>query len=112
MALIAEDCRGGLVTVTARDGREIPMGGVFTRPLLAEHVDAQEVIEETAAGEGVERTGYATAEEAGQRATEQRFADWSYPFSAGCEHVLPDPGRPAPTLPECCARDHPDPTRR
>ena len=111
VALIAEVHHGGLVTVTARDGREIPMGGVSTRASLAEHVDAQEVIEVTAAGEGAERTGYATAEEAGQR-TEQHIADWPYPFSTGWEYFFPDPKRPVPTLPERCTRDLPGPTRR
>ena len=49
MALIAGDYRGGEGMVTTRDGREIPMG-VFARASLAEHVDAQEVIDVTAAG--------------------------------------------------------------
>ncbi len=49
MALIAGDYRGGEGMVTTRDGREIPMG-VFARASLAEYVDAQEVIDVTAAG--------------------------------------------------------------
>ena len=49
MALIAGDYRGGQGAVTTRDGRQIPMG-VYARASLAEHVDAQEVIDVTAAG--------------------------------------------------------------
>ena len=49
VALIAGNYQGGTGEVTARDGRTIPMG-VFARASLAEHVDAQNVIDVTKAG--------------------------------------------------------------
>ena len=49
VALIAGNYHGGTGEVTARDGRTIPMG-VFARASLAEHVDAQNVIDVTKAG--------------------------------------------------------------
>ncbi len=49
VALIAGNYQGGTGEVTARDGRTIPMG-VFARASLAEHVDAQDVIDVTRAG--------------------------------------------------------------
>ena len=49
VALIAGNYQGGTGEVTARDGRTIPMG-VFARASLAEHVDAQNVIDVTRAG--------------------------------------------------------------
>ena len=49
VALIAGNYQGGTGEVTARDGRTIPMG-VFARASLAEHVDAEDVIDVTRAG--------------------------------------------------------------
>ena len=49
VALIAGNYQGGTGEVTTRDGRTIPMG-VFARASLAEHVDAQNVIDVTRAG--------------------------------------------------------------
>ncbi|MEE1649314.1 aminopeptidase N [Brachybacterium sp. J144] len=49
VALIAGDYRGGEGAVTTRDGRTIPMG-VFARASLAEHVDADYVIDVTRRG--------------------------------------------------------------
>ncbi|MCW1804754.1 aminopeptidase N [Brachybacterium squillarum] len=49
VALIAGDYRGGEGTVTSRDGRTIPMG-VYARASLAEHVDAEYVIDMTRRG--------------------------------------------------------------
>ncbi|GLI31886.1 MULTISPECIES: aminopeptidase N [Brachybacterium] len=49
VALIAGNYQGGTGEVTARDGRTIPMG-VFARASLADHVDAQDVIDVTRAG--------------------------------------------------------------
>ncbi|MEJ6542933.1 aminopeptidase N [Brachybacterium paraconglomeratum] len=49
VALIAGNYQGGTGEVTARDGRTIPMG-VFARASLADHVDAQNVIDVTKAG--------------------------------------------------------------
>ena len=49
VALIAGNYRGGTGEVTTRDGRTLPMG-VFARASLAEHVDAQNVIDVTRAG--------------------------------------------------------------
>ena len=49
VALIAGNYQGGTGEVTTRDGRTVPMG-VFARASLAEHVDAQNVIDVTAAG--------------------------------------------------------------
>ena len=49
VALIAGNYQGGTGEVTTRDGRTIPMG-VFARASLAEHVDAQNVIDVTSAG--------------------------------------------------------------
>ena len=48
-ALIAGNYQGGIGEITTRDGRTIPMG-VFARASLAEHVDAQNVIDVTKAG--------------------------------------------------------------
>ncbi|GAB2532659.1 aminopeptidase N [Brachybacterium huguangmaarense] len=48
-ALIAGTYEGGKGSVTTRDGREIPMG-VYARRSLAEHLDARNVIDVTAAG--------------------------------------------------------------
>ncbi|MCL6421968.1 aminopeptidase N [Brachybacterium sp. JHP9] len=48
-ALIAGKYEGGTGEITTRDGRTIPMG-VFARASLAEHVDAQYVIDITKAG--------------------------------------------------------------
>ncbi|GAA4524281.1 aminopeptidase N [Brachybacterium paraconglomeratum] len=48
-ALIAGNYQGGTGEITTRDGRTIPMG-VFARASLAEHVDAQNVIDVTKAG--------------------------------------------------------------
>jgi aminopeptidase N len=48
-ALIAGNYQGGEGSVTTRDGRTIPMG-VFARNSLAEHVDADYVIDVTAKG--------------------------------------------------------------
>ncbi|MCT1385993.1 aminopeptidase N [Brachybacterium sp. p3-SID1565] len=49
MALIAGNYQGGEGSWRTRDGREIPMG-VYARASLAEHVDAQNVIDVTGAG--------------------------------------------------------------
>ena len=49
VALIAGKYEGGTGEITTRDGRTIPMG-VFARASLAEHVDAQNVIDVTKAG--------------------------------------------------------------
>ena len=49
VALIAGNYQGGTGEITTRDGRTIPMG-VFARASLAEHVDAQNVIDVTEAG--------------------------------------------------------------
>ncbi|MDN5685061.1 MAG: aminopeptidase N [Brachybacterium sp.] len=49
VAMIAGNYQGGTGEITTRDGRTIPMG-VFARASLAEHVDAQNVIDVTAAG--------------------------------------------------------------
>ena len=49
MALIAGNYQGGEGTWRTRDGRTIPMG-VYARASLAEHVDAQDVIDVTGAG--------------------------------------------------------------
>ncbi|WP_394214422.1 aminopeptidase N [Brachybacterium vulturis] len=49
VALIAGNYQGGTGEITTRDGRTIPMG-VFARASLAEHVDAQNVIDVTKAG--------------------------------------------------------------
>ena len=49
VALIAGNYQGGTGEVTTRDGRTIAMG-VFARASLAEHVDAQNVIDVTRAG--------------------------------------------------------------
>ncbi|GAA1484602.1 aminopeptidase N [Brachybacterium fresconis] len=49
VALIAGNYQGGTGEITTRDGRTIPMG-VFARASLAEHVDAQNVIDITATG--------------------------------------------------------------
>ena len=49
VALIAGNYQGGTGAITTRDGRTIPMG-VFARASLAEHVDAQDVIDVTEAG--------------------------------------------------------------
>jgi len=49
VALIAGNYQGGTGEVTTRDGRTIPMG-VFARASLAEHVDAEDVIDVTRAG--------------------------------------------------------------
>ncbi|MGY5763737.1 aminopeptidase N [Brachybacterium sp. DNPG3] len=49
VALIAGDYRGGTGEITVRDGRTIPMG-VFARASLAEHVDADYVIDVTRRG--------------------------------------------------------------
>lgn len=49
MALIAGNYQGGEGTWRTRDGRTIPMG-VYARASLAEHVDAQDVINVTGAG--------------------------------------------------------------
>ncbi|MDO5662245.1 MAG: aminopeptidase N, partial [Brachybacterium sp.] len=48
-ALIAGTYEGEEGSVTTRDGREIPMG-VYARASLAEHLDAQNIIDVTAAG--------------------------------------------------------------
>ncbi|ASK66698.1 aminopeptidase N [Brachybacterium avium] len=49
VALIAGNYQGGTGEIVTRDGRTIPMG-VFARASLAEHVDAQDVIDVTRAG--------------------------------------------------------------
>ncbi|MGO1406815.1 MAG: aminopeptidase N [Brachybacterium sp.] len=49
VALIAGNYQGGTGEITTRDGRTVPMG-VFARASLAEHVDAQNVIDVTKAG--------------------------------------------------------------
>ncbi|MGP9537591.1 aminopeptidase N [Brachybacterium sp. AOP43-C2-M15] len=49
VALIAGNYQGGTGEVTTRDGRTLDMG-VFARASLAEHVDAQNVIDVTKAG--------------------------------------------------------------
>ncbi|PZP15454.1 MAG: aminopeptidase N [Brachybacterium faecium] len=49
MALIAGNYQGGESSWRTRDGRTIPMG-VYARASLAEHVDAQDVIDVTGAG--------------------------------------------------------------
>ncbi len=49
MALIAGNYQGGEGSWRTRDGREIPMGA-YARASLAEHVDAQNVIDVTGAG--------------------------------------------------------------
>src|SRR5690606_12168967 len=49
VALIAGNYQGGTGEVTTRDGRTIPMG-VFARASLAEHVDADNVIDVTRRG--------------------------------------------------------------
>jgi aminopeptidase N len=49
VALIAGNYQGGTGEITTRDGRTVPMG-VFARASLAEHVDAQDVIDVTKAG--------------------------------------------------------------
>ncbi|GAA1488437.1 aminopeptidase N [Brachybacterium sacelli] len=49
VALIAGNYQGGTGEITARDGRTVPMG-VFARASLAEHVDAQNVIDVTKLG--------------------------------------------------------------
>ena len=49
VALIAGNYQGGEGSWTTRDGRTIPMG-VYARASLAEHVDAQNVIDVTGAG--------------------------------------------------------------
>ena len=49
VALIAGNYQGGTGEVTTRDGRTLPMG-VFARASLAEHVDAQNIIDVTKTG--------------------------------------------------------------
>ncbi|WP_114855072.1 aminopeptidase N [Brachybacterium sp. YJGR34] len=49
VALIAGNYQGGTGEVTTRDGRTVPMG-VFARASLAEHLDAQDIIDVTATG--------------------------------------------------------------
>ncbi|MFC7465191.1 aminopeptidase N [Brachybacterium sp. GCM10030252] len=49
VALIAGNYQGGTGEITSRDGRIVPMG-VFARASLAEHLDAQNVIDVTKAG--------------------------------------------------------------